>query len=179
MTSQRRDRFESIAAEVAPSVLRYARRRTDPQTAEDVLAETLLVVWRRLDDVPDGAELPWCYAVARNQLANAERSARRQRGLVARIVRLDRPQLATLDEPSDPALHEALARMRADDRELLRLWAWEDLTPVEIATVLGTTPNAVNIRLHRTRGRLRTLLAADGKEAADAGQEGAEEGQNR
>ena len=156
VTATRQQRFEAIAAEVAHPVLRYALRRTDAQMAEDVLAETLLVVWRRLDDVPQGGELPWCYAVARNQLANAERSARRQRNLVARIARLDRP--TPPPAAPDPAVHDALGQLRPDDRELLRLWAWEDLAPAQLAEVLGTSVNAVNIRLHRARTRLGDIL---------------------
>ena len=41
------------------------------------------------------------------------------------------------------------------------LWAWEELAPREIALVLGVTPNAVSIRLHRAKGRLRELLAVE------------------
>jgi len=66
--------------------------------------------------------------------------------------------------------------MRVNDQELLRLWAWEELTPGQIAAVLGTTPNAVSIRLHRARGRLANLLQAQRKEVDVAGQERAEEG---
>ena len=50
-----------------------------------------------------------------------------------------------------------MARLGEADRELVRLWAWEQLEPREIALVLGLTPNAVSIRLHR----IRTRLAAD------------------
>ncbi len=64
-----RARFEALAAEVVEPVRRFLARRTDPDTAEDVLAETLLVCWRRLDQVPEPA-LPWVYGVARNCLAN-------------------------------------------------------------------------------------------------------------
>ena len=52
-----------------------------------------------------------------------------------------------------------MARLSADDRELLRLTAWEQLTRDEIATVLGCSANAVAIRLHRARRRLERLLA--------------------
>ena len=79
-----RERFEAIAAEVVEPVRRFLARRTDPDTAEDVLAETLLVCWRRLDDVPEHA-LPWVYGVARNGLANIQRGDRRQVRLAARI----------------------------------------------------------------------------------------------
>jgi RNA polymerase sigma-70 factor (ECF subfamily) len=158
----RQQLFEQIVAEVAEPVRRYALRRTDPDTAEEVLADTLLVVWRRLDAVPPDARLPWCYAVAANSLANLNRAARRQRNLVERIVRLE-PPVATRDpaELPDPEVHRALATLRPDDQELLRLSAWEDLAPADIAAVVGLSPNAVRIRLHRARRRFAAALATE------------------
>jgi RNA polymerase sigma-70 factor (ECF subfamily) len=157
---QRRARFEVVAAQVTEPVRRFLARRTDRDTADDVLAETLLVCWRRLAEVPDGEEaLPWAYGVARLALANAERGARRQRRLAYRITVVDPPSEAAPEPaPSDDRVTEALARLRPDDAELLRLWAWEQLGPAEIATVLDLTPNAVSIRLHRARGKLREIL---------------------
>jgi RNA polymerase sigma-70 factor, ECF subfamily len=158
----RQQLFEEIAAEVAEPIRRYALRRTDPDTADDVLAETLLVVWRRLEEVPPDGRLPWCYAVAANVLSNLRRGRKRQQNLVDRIVRLD-PPAATVDAPElpDPAVHRALASLRSGEQELLRLWAWEGLTPAEIATVLGLTANAVRIRLHRARGRFAAALESE------------------
>jgi RNA polymerase sigma-70 factor (ECF subfamily) len=158
----RQQLFEQIAAEIAEPVRRYALRRTDPDTADDVLADTLLVVWRRLDDVPADGRLPWCYAVAAKSLANLNRSARRQRNVADRIVRLDPPRDVTdAIELADPDLHRALAKLRSEDQELLRLWAWEDLSPSEIAVAIGTSPNAVRIRLHRARRRLAAVLGGE------------------
>jgi len=156
----RRARFEAVAGLVTEPVRRFLARRTDAETADDVLADTLLVCWRRLDDVPDGDEaLPWAYGVARHALANAERSARRQRRLAYRITVVDPPsETAPEDEQPDDRVAAALARLRPDEAELLRLWAWEQLGPAEIATVLDLTPNAVSIRLHRARGRLKEIL---------------------
>jgi RNA polymerase sigma-70 factor, ECF subfamily len=157
---ERRLRFEAVAALVTEPVRRFLARRTDADTADDVLADTLLVCWRRLDDVPIGDEaLPWAYGVARHALANAERSGRRQRRLAHRITVVDPPS-EVLPEP-DPGVERvtaALERLRPDEAELLRLWAWEQLGPAEIAAVLGLTPNAVSIRLHRARGRLKEIL---------------------
>jgi RNA polymerase sigma-70 factor (ECF subfamily) len=73
----------------------------------------------------------------------------------------------------DPDLQRALAALRREDRELLRLWAWEDLTPGEIAAVLGVTANAVSIRLHRAKARLAARLA-EGAERKDGGPDGQE-----
>lgn len=167
LVDDRRARYEALVYAVIEPLRRYTRRRTDGTTAEDVVADTLLVLWRRLDDVPADGELPWCYAVARRCLANAERSRHRHRRLTERIARLDPPArpVAYDVEPPDPALHRALLRLRPDDRELLRLWAWEDLEPREIAAALGITPNAVSIRLHRAKARLAAELDTTGSPA--------------
>jgi RNA polymerase sigma-70 factor (ECF subfamily) len=155
----RRERFEALAPALVEPLRRFLARRTDPATADDVLAETLLVCWRRLDDVPDEA-LPWAYGVARNCLANAQRGVRRQERLAARIAVVDPPSASTPGpgEAGDADLTEALAALRDEDAELLRLWAWERLTPAEIAGVLDVTPNAAGIRLHRAREKLKEEL---------------------
>ncbi|GAB2451345.1 hypothetical protein GCM10027062_35350 [Nocardioides hungaricus] len=168
MDESRRDRFEEVAPGLIEPVRRFLARRTDPETAEDVLAETLLVCWRRAAELPD-APLPWVYAVARNSLRNAERSARRQERVAARIM----AEPADPGPPDDPALHEALATLRPEEAELLRLWAWEQLTPAEIAVVLEITPNAASTRLHRAKQKLAQRLRKSG---AGAGHEESREG---
>jgi RNA polymerase sigma-70 factor, ECF subfamily len=156
----RQERFEAIAPALMEPLRRFLARRTDPATADDVLAETLLVCWRRLDDLPDDP-LPWSYGVARNCLANAQRSVRRQERLAARIAVVDPPTTTTPDpdgDTGDDDLGAALSALREEDAELLRLWAWEQLTPAEIAEVLGITPNAASIRVHRAREKLKEEL---------------------
>jgi RNA polymerase sigma-70 factor (ECF subfamily) len=155
----RRERFEALAPALVEPLRRYLARRTDPATADDVLADTLLVCWRRLEDVPEEA-LPWAYGVARNCLANAQRGVRRQERLAAKVAVVD-PPVATTPGPGDtgdPDLTDALATLREDEQELVRLWAWEQLSPAEIAAVLGVTPNAASIRLHRAREKLKEVL---------------------
>lgn len=173
----RRARFEEVALTILEPVRRFLVRRTDAATAEDVLADTLLVCWRRLDEVPGDAALPWAYAVARHCLANAERGQRRQRRTAARLAVVEPPtEVREAPGERDGALHEALAALRPEDTELLRLSAWEQLTPSEIAAVLDLTPNAVSIRLHRARQKLREELR---KIEAAAGHEESKEGRNR
>lgn len=169
--------FEARVAPLLEPLRRFLARRTDPDTAEDVLGDTLLVCWRRRADLPahDEELLPWAYGVARNCLANADRSERRRRRLAARVAVVDPPpDVAPAAEPADPRLDgvaPALAALPGTDAEVLRLWAWEDLAPREIATVLGTTPRAVSSRLSRARRRLAEELARH-----DDGSAGHEEG---
>ena len=97
----RADRFAAVVAAVHDPVWRFLLRRTDRDTAAEVLNDVLVVIWRRLDDVPTLEPLPWCYAVARGCLANATRGARRQRALAHRIAMLDPPAPTAPDPASE------------------------------------------------------------------------------
>jgi RNA polymerase sigma-70 factor (ECF subfamily) len=174
----RRARFERVVGDVLVPLQRYLRRRAPLEVAEDALADTLLVLWRRLDEVPEGEALPWSYGVAHRCLANHQRAGRRRLRLVGRLGSHLPLQLASAPPADaawggDPELESALASLSIDDRELLQLWAWEQLEPQEIALVLGVTPNAVSIRLHRARKRLRLAVVpggdAPGKDVPDPG----------
>ncbi|MEO9323008.1 sigma-70 family RNA polymerase sigma factor [Nocardioides sp. C4-1] len=182
MTSPaRRERFEAIAADVVDPLRRFLVRRTDAATADDVLADVLLVCWRRVDDVP-ADPLPWAYGVARRCLANHERGQRRQRRVAGRVATLDPPAetVPAADDDAGAAVRDALATLPERDAELLRLWAWEQLTPAEIAVVLDITANAASIRLHRARAKLRAALETSAtlrrKSGAGAGHEESTEG---
>ncbi len=156
-------RFERVYALARDPLARYLARRAAPDAVEDLFAEVMTVAWRRIDDVPADGELPWLYGVARRVLANHRRANGRFGRLLERIA-LVHPG-ADPGRPSwtggDTDLEAALARLTTGDAELLRLWAWEELTPAEIAAVLGVTPNAASIRLHRAKGRLRAALDDD------------------
>jgi RNA polymerase sigma-70 factor (ECF subfamily) len=155
---QRRAKFEAIAPALIEPIRRFLARRTDAATADDVLSETLLVIWRRLDDVP-ADHVPWAYGVARHCLANAHRAQRRQERLLARIRMLDRPSdIGRVSGSLEDQVGEAMGRLRPDEAEVLRLSVWEQLGPTEIGLVLGVSANAVSIRLYRARRNLKTEL---------------------
>jgi len=153
----RRQRYEQLATLVWEPVQRYLRRRCPADQAEDVLGDVLLVLWRRLDDAPAGAELPWSYAVARGCLANARRGEQRRLSLVSR---LRRERVAEPPAPDD-RVGAALARLRPADAEVLRLWAWEGLAARDLATVLDCSSGAAASRLSRARAALREELRQD------------------
>lgn len=176
--AHRRARFEALAGQVLEPLRRYLARRASGAVADDALSDALLVLWRRLDDVPAPPEaLPWAYGVAHGCLANAERSARRQQRLAVRIAVVDPPaDAAAVGEGDrlDPGpVRDALTALRPASVEVLRLWAWEELAPAQIAVVLGVTPNAVSIRLHRAKRELAAELERRRKDGGGAGQVGA------
>src|SRR5437763_7668966 len=160
--SDAEQRFRELFESHVRELLGYALRRVgSPEDASDVVADTMLVAWRRIGDVPtDGTARLWLYGVARRVLANHHRSAGRRERLGVRL----RQQLRTV--VPDPAedlttvtvIRQALAKLSASDRELIELTTWEGLEPHEAAVVLGVPARTVRNRLHRARTRLRQQL---------------------
>ena len=111
-------------------------RRTDAASADDVLGDVLLVLWRRRGDVPAGAELPWAYGVARGCLANHRRADDRRRRLHDRL----RSEQVVAEAGDDLGLSAALDRLPERERELLRLWAWEGLAPARSRSSSTSAP---------------------------------------
>ncbi len=157
----REDRFEELFREHYRAVRGYALRRAPGDFfAQDVVSETFLVAWRRLDDVPDDP-LPWLYGVARRVLANQRRSADRGSALERKLA-----SAATSAVGRDPGegagegelLRTALARLSERDREALMLVAWHELSGDRAARAAGCTRTAFAVRLHRARARLAKQL---------------------
>lgn len=99
---------------------------------------------------------PWLFVAARNALANHRRSGRRQQRIRLRLVGEREPALPPAD--AIDAMQIALQTLDADDFEVVRLRYWDRLPVTEVAAVLGVSPNAVSIRLHRIRAVLREEL---------------------
>ncbi len=152
----RETRFGQLYEQHFEAVRRFVWRR-GPLSADDVTAETFLVAWRRLDDVPANA-LPWLIAVARNTLLNERRRARRQVAVSDRLA----AEPVHVADPSDASgsdlVEIALAALAERDREVLLLSVWEDLNRDEIAQVLNCSKANVSVRLHRARRRFAEEL---------------------
>lgn len=171
-TGDRLARFRVLYDAAYPRVAAYALRRArSPEDALDVVAETMLIAWRRFDEIPEGPQrLPWVFGAARRVLANHYRAEGRKEGLMQRAAAERKEPAPDLD-----LVHEALDRLRPDQREILTLSAWDDLDNDEIAAALGLTPAAVAVRLHRARRRLGRelgrlgLAAPEGSLQSEAG----------
>lgn len=165
-------RFGRLYRAQARAVLAYALRRVDdPEDAADAVAETFLIAWRRLDQVPIGeGERLWLYSVARRVTANARRAERRRTQLGKRLAEELRTEPAANAEPGGDAADvlRAMNDLTEEDRELLMLVSWEELSPGQAARVLGISSLAARSRLHRARRRLRRLLE-DSDTAGNAG----------
>jgi RNA polymerase sigma-70 factor (ECF subfamily) len=150
------ERFEQIYDEHREAVRAFVRRRAPEAVVDDVVSETFLVCWRRLDRVPD-EPLPWLYSVARKTLANQRRRLEREERLGGAAFA---PATAAPELVGDSALAAAFAALAERDREVLRLVAWEGLSLGQAAVVLGCSPVACRVRYHRAKTRLARRLEA-------------------
>jgi RNA polymerase sigma-70 factor (ECF subfamily) len=160
--SDSRADFEQLFRETRTDLLAYIMRRSpSAEDAADVLAETYVIAWRKLDGIPTGERARlWLFGVARNLLLKGASQRRSRQTLVERLV--DELRSAhpphPVDEERASALRAALAALPERDRELVMLTAWEGLTPKQIAAVVRTPVNVVRVRLHRARTRLKRDL---------------------
>jgi len=151
------ERFAALYDLCYGAIHAYASRRVGPGAADEIAAETFLVAWRRFEDMPS-EPLPWLYGVARNIVLRHRATIERQRQTRDALTR-ERPwQQPHGADVEDPRLWEAWEQLRAGDREVLALIAWEELSVADAARALGCSAPVFSVRLHRARRRLEHLL---------------------
>ena len=163
MSDDAAGRFELLYRQHFRAVLRYTLARVELESAKDATAETFLIAWRRLPDVPDDPA-PWLFGVARKVIAGQLRSQSRREALRARLevtgAAADCSGGIGEDVVERAAVLTAFARLSETDREVLMLIAWDGLSSKAAAGVLGVTRFAFGMRLQRARLRLSAALAA-------------------
>lgn len=165
----------------APDLLAMLRRRIDPALAsridpEDVLSETFLLARHKWNDFKAGSKMTpyaWLYGIARDCLIEAWRKQTRQKCDVHRDMPMPEHSSIQLGlgivspgtSPSDKVAHEELVQrvrevmeqLSDNDREILAMRHFDNLTFAEAATLLSITENAASVRYVRALKRLRKL----------------------
>ena len=165
------ERFRELFERHFGAIIGFLRRRIGPQIAEDLAIETFALAFRRREsyDSEQTNARPWLLGIATNLLRHHHRAERRKLLAYARTgVDADlapdpgfeaaEARVAAL--AAGPALALALARLRPDERDVLLLYAWEDLTYAQIAAALAVPVGTVRSRLSRARTRFRRELTA-------------------
>jgi RNA polymerase sigma-70 factor (ECF subfamily) len=161
-------RFREVFDSCHRQIYAYCRRRADSGMARDAASETFLVAWRRIDDIPDGdGALRWLYGTARKVLSNQYRSRKRYRRLVVKVGSLSAdsppdPETQVVRRAEDREVLDALALLRPEDQELLRLAVWEELPHGQIGELLGCSAHAIDQRIRRAGERLASELRRSG-----------------
>lgn len=165
------DAFAALFRRHQTFVYNVAFRRTASwSAAEDVTGVVFLELWRQRGQVePLGGSIrPWLAGVAANQARHVWRSRSRRADALGRLAGVGiagrhEPDPADDlagridDERAMAALLRRLDALPEAHREVLALWAWEQLSYDEIAVALAVPVGTVRSRLSRARARLRTL----------------------
>lgn len=177
------ERFALVFDRHFDAVYRYVQRRIGPDRADDVVAETFAIAFKRrlTYDVRREDARPWLLGIATNILRHEWRKERRQLRAFARSATdpMARSSLE-VDMVSDrvdaqalgPRLALALMKLRRAEREPLLLYAWGELSYAEIADALGLPLGTVRSRISRARRRLRELLGLSGQSVDESGARG-------
>ncbi len=139
----------------------FSRRVRCPEDAADLLAETLLIAWRRLDAWPASPERRrmWLFGIATNVLRNHRRAGVRRTALAERLrAVLERSTPADLG--SEHAVRDAVFRLPEAQRELVMLVHWDGFTLADAAELVGTNPSTARSRYAAARAALRSALVS-------------------
>jgi RNA polymerase sigma factor (sigma-70 family) len=159
--------FELLFERHSDFVYNFAFRRTGSwSAAEDVVGVVLLELWRQRHKVvvKHGSLRPWLCGVAANSIRQGSRSRERQHRAFGRVApgepvadvadavtsRLD-------DERRMKELLGALEALPAQQRAVLTLFVWEELSYEEIAEALDVPIGTVRSRLSRARSHLSAI----------------------
>lgn len=151
--------WKTCFAQLGPALLLFARRWTNSRAdAEDVVQEAFVRFWRRQHSVEDRGLL---YAMVRSTALDRLRSEQRRSRREA-VASLDQdnhcePVFAPEDE-SQQLLAAAVERLPDEQREVVILKIWNELTFAEIATALAISQNTAASRYRYALGTLKKML---------------------
>lgn len=160
MNDSRDSPLEAALKANAVDLLRYFQRRTAPETAADLLAETMLTAWRREEDHPAETEAgrKWLFGIAGNVLKNAGRTRRRRNQLISKLTALLGTHAESHGADEGLEVRDAVQRLDPELRELIRLVHWEGFTVADAGQILGVTASTARGRYQRAKIQLRETL---------------------
>lgn len=161
------DAFVEVVRRHAPAVSAYLVRRVGRGSAEDLLGDVWVAAFasRASYDRSFFDARPWLFGIARNTVRTYWRSAPKEE-LVPEVAELpillnpwpdleERIDRGAAEERWRVPLRRALARLAPDERDVLLLVAWEQLSVADAARALGIPAGTARYRLHRARLALR------------------------
>lgn len=161
------ERFATIFDRYAPVVHGYLSRRVGV-LADDLVSETFLLAFRgRTGYVPGRAPVrAWLFGIATNLVRRHARDEERRyrafgraAGHVEATTELGEVAGRVDAQALRDELAEALAVLTDEDRDVLLLWTYAQLSYAEIAVALDIPVGTVRSRLHRGRGKVRDRLS--------------------
>ncbi|NQX17973.1 sigma-70 family RNA polymerase sigma factor [Rathayibacter sp. VKM Ac-2857] len=162
MRARRSAVFEAVYLANAADLLSYFERRVSPVAdAADLLSDTYLVAWRKVDSLPTDPEQArmWLFGVARRTLANVQRGNARRSELAGKLASTLHAMPSEDPTAENLDVRLALDALAPDQSELVKLVLWDGFTVIEAGKILGFSASTARGRYQRARASLRALLA--------------------
>ncbi|MEY4434512.1 MAG: hypothetical protein RIR16_552 [Actinomycetota bacterium] len=150
--------FEALYREHAAQLAAFLARRVDRALVEDLAADVIEIAWRKRNQAEPGIYLGWLFGIASRVVANHRRKSARRSAIELLLPAPESAPSAETLALSDTGLSKAWAKLSSNEREILALAFFEQLSHNQIATALNVTTNAVGIRVHRAKNKLENLL---------------------
>ena len=153
--------FQELLALYGPQVLRFTRKMIEsPETAADVIQEIWVAIFRGLPGLRDVAKFrPWAFRIARDRIY---RQYRRRKISVQPLGEDELERLPEVGEASVALeageLQQSLDLIPPEQREVLVLRFFEEMSYEEIARATGCTLGTVRSRIHYAKRALRNAL---------------------
>ena len=147
-------------------VLRLVR---DESTAEDLISEVFLDVWRQAGRFEGrSAVSTWLLAIARFKALSALRRRPDEELDEEKAAAIedtsDNPEVVLEKKDKSAAIRKCLAGLSAEHREIVDLVYYHEKSVEEVAEIVGIPENTVKTRMFYARKRLAELLKAEGIE---------------
>lgn len=161
--------FGEVFVRHAPRIHRFVASRVGQAIADDIISETFLIAFERRtkydQTFPNCA--PWLFGIATNLVSRHRVQEARTYKIMERVIGREETEedhfltMAQIDAQMEVVrLAGALGQLKPRDRDVLLLFAWEDLTYEQIAAALGIPVGTVRSRLNRARRIIRTNSVA-------------------
>lgn len=167
-SDQEPDQFAVLFERHAASIAHYVSRRLGPDLAQDIVADTFLTAFRQRGgyDLTRPDARPWLFGIAGNLIRRHHRDEARKLRALARTGTdpvlepfTDQLDAQLTADTTNGAVAAAIASLDPDQRDVVLLITWAELTYDQAADALGIAPGTVRSRMSRARARLRAALA--------------------
>jgi RNA polymerase sigma-70 factor, ECF subfamily len=148
--------LEECYAKHGDALLRFAASQVGVSDADDVLSAAVLGVLRHTGEIADIRS--YLYRAVANASRKHWRSRRRRQHRETFLVPVPEGTTTECQDPWIDVILGALNLLSVQQRAVLHLTYWEDLTPGVVAQRIGVSEGTVRRQLARARNRLRTVL---------------------
>lgn len=161
-----RSAFEQLYRRYGTGVFAFVRRMVSrKEDAEDLTVQVFAKAWNGLDALRDNeAFKTWLFRIAVRQVQDFRKSSRPSEPIPPQLPDpMPGPESQAIEHARSEALHDAVAALSEEHRQVISLYYGQQMSVEEIGRVLRLPKGTVVSRLARAREALRRAMAGTGE----------------